>query len=208
MNILRFRAAGVWSAVTAGTLAVAMAGVPEVMLLAQAPGPGFAELLTQCCTAAALVASVALWLTATEVAWRVLRSGREAGREAGREPGRGRARTIGPVRRLLLAACGVGVLAAATPAHAGPPHPPAPPPTSLAGLPLPDRPVDGPSPATTIRVRPGDTLWAIATRALGPGASGADVTTYWRRIHARNAAVIGADPDLIHPGQTLRLPEP
>jgi nucleoid-associated protein YgaU len=104
----------------------------------------------------------------------------------------------------------VGVLAAATPAVAAPPDPPGPGPASLAGLPLPDRPVDGPQPheGRTIRVGAGDTLWAIARRQLGPGASGADVTAHWRRVHARNAAEIGPDPDLIRPGQTLRLPEP
>ena len=75
----------------------------------------------------------------------------------------------------------------------------------LAGLPSPDRVVGSvpPAPATrtspTHVVRPGDTLWDIAEAELGGGAQ-------WQRIHALNRAVIGADPDLIHPGQELRLP--
>ncbi|MBU2697733.1 hypothetical protein CCO04_21820 [Pimelobacter sp. 30-1] len=69
--------------------------------------------------------------------------------------------------------------------------------------------MDGAAPARSriVQVRPGDTLWAIAARALGPEASAADVTAYWRRIHARNAPVIGPDPDRIRPGPVLHLPE-
>jgi nucleoid-associated protein YgaU len=59
---------------------------------------------------------------------------------------------------------------------------------------------------TTVRVRPGDSLWLIAERALGPGATDARVAAYWPRIRARNAAVIGDDPDLIRPDQRLQLP--
>jgi hypothetical protein len=45
-------------------------------------------------------------------------------------------------------------------------------------------------------VRPGDTLFRIAA------AHGTD----WRTVHATNAAVIGADPARIFPGQLLTLP--
>jgi len=55
-------------------------------------------------------------------------------------------------------------------------------------------------------VRPGDTLWGIAARHLGPGADEADVAAAWPRWHAANRAVIGQRPDLILPGQVLRLP--
>lgn len=58
---------------------------------------------------------------------------------------------------------------------------------------------------TTHRVRPGDTLWSIAERRM-PGAAPTEIDAGWRRIHRANRAVIGADPDLIIPGTTLRLP--
>ncbi|WP_371672476.1 LysM peptidoglycan-binding domain-containing protein [Streptomyces sp. NBC_00289] len=44
-------------------------------------------------------------------------------------------------------------------------------------------------------VRPGDTLSAIAARH----------GTTWQRLHAANRAVLGADPDLIVPGQRIEL---
>lgn len=55
-------------------------------------------------------------------------------------------------------------------------------------------------------VRRGDTLWAIAARGLGPGASAAEIAAAWPRWFAANAAVIGPDPDLLLPGQLLRPP--
>jgi nucleoid-associated protein YgaU len=49
----------------------------------------------------------------------------------------------------------------------------------------------------------GDTLWAIAAAQLGPGATDAQVVARWHDLYARNAAVIGGDPDLLLPGQLL-----
>ena len=43
---------------------------------------------------------------------------------------------------------------------------------------------------------------------LPPGAGPARVTACWHRIHELNRDVIGDDPDLIQPGQRLRLPPP
>lgn len=57
----------------------------------------------------------------------------------------------------------------------------------------------------TYRVRPGDTLWAIAARALGDPYR-------WPEIFRRNAGrrmadgIIFLDPDLIRPGWVLTLP--
>ncbi len=56
-------------------------------------------------------------------------------------------------------------------------------------------------------VRPGDTLWAIAERALPAPATDDDIDTQWRAWYVANAAVIGADPDLIQPGQLLLAPQ-
>lgn len=58
----------------------------------------------------------------------------------------------------------------------------------------------------TVVVRPGDTLWALARDRLPDRAGDADVLALVARTHAANRAVVGADPDLLHPGQRLRLP--
>ncbi|GIL35573.1 LysM peptidoglycan-binding domain-containing protein [Phycicoccus sp. DTK01] len=55
-------------------------------------------------------------------------------------------------------------------------------------------------------VHRGDSLWTLAARHLGPGASDAEVARAWPRWYAANRAVIGADPDLLLPGQVLRAP--
>lgn len=55
-------------------------------------------------------------------------------------------------------------------------------------------------------VRPGDSLWSLTERELGPQATPAQVAAAWPRLYAANRRVIGPDPDLIHPG--LRLVRP
>jgi len=57
-----------------------------------------------------------------------------------------------------------------------------------------------PAPSTpkTYTVKPGDTLWAIAKKTLGDGGR-------WREIYNNNTNVIGKDPNLIFPGQVLRI---
>ncbi|GAA3826447.1 LysM peptidoglycan-binding domain-containing protein [Nocardioides panacisoli] len=190
----------VWLTVTAAVGALVQVTTP--VLVAPAPRDDFAGLLVAGCAAAALAAAGWLWLVTTSVVLEVVRD-RHAARPS-----------AGALRRLVLAACGVAVLTGtAAPAGAAP-HPVSP----LDGLPLPDRAVGtaaphrlAPAPAetgrpATVRVRPGDSLWLIAERALGPRATDARVAAYWRRIQARNAAVIGDDPDLIRPDQRLQLP--
>jgi nucleoid-associated protein YgaU len=61
-------------------------------------------------------------------------------------------------------------------------------------------------PADEVVVLRGDTLWSIAARHLGPTATGAEITAEWHRWLATNRDVIGADADLILPGQELRAP--
>ena len=58
----------------------------------------------------------------------------------------------------------------------------------------------------TVEVQPGDTLWAVAARSLGPGASDAAIAAEWPRWYGANASVIGPDPDLLQPGQVLVAP--
>lgn len=66
-------------------------------------------------------------------------------------------------------------------------------------------PETGSHPAGVV-VTPGDTLWSLAGRTLPPGASPQQVERRWREIYAANREVVGADPDLIRPGQRLVLP--
>ncbi len=112
------------------------------------------------------------------------------------------------VRRLVLAACGVALASTvAAPAQAGtdgarPDHPNDP----LSGLPLPQR-AEGPAHSRdqVVVVRPGDTLWALAEHDLPPSATDRQVSARWHAVYSRNRGVIGADPDLIQPGQVLKL---
>lgn len=53
--------------------------------------------------------------------------------------------------------------------------------------------------ARTYTVKPGDSLWVIASEFLGNGAR-------YPEIYQLNKDTIGPDPDLIHPGQVLTLP--
>jgi hypothetical protein len=53
----------------------------------------------------------------------------------------------------------------------------------------------------------GDTLWSVARRHLGPGASDAEVAAAWPHWYAANRDVIGPDPDVLLPGQVLRRPD-
>jgi hypothetical protein len=104
------------------------------------------------------------------------------------------------LRRVVLVACGVAVVAAAAPSYAAGER------EALDGLPLPDRPT-GSVVVRPLRghavhvVRPGECLWSIA---VGRGAD--DPARLAARIYALNRRTIGADPDLIQPGQRLILP--
>lgn len=66
-------------------------------------------------------------------------------------------------------------------------------------------PIRGHEPAPVV-VRRGDTLWSIAARHLGAGATDADVAREWPRWWRANRAVVRADPDLLLPGQVLAPP--
>ncbi|WP_329484730.1 LysM peptidoglycan-binding domain-containing protein [Kribbella sp. NBC_01484] len=57
-----------------------------------------------------------------------------------------------------------------------------------------------------VDVRAGDSLWSIAARELGPNASAEAIAARWPEWYAANRQVIGSDPDLILPGQVLRIP--
>ena len=65
---------------------------------------------------------------------------------------------------------------------------------------------DGGTTRDAVVVVPGDCLWTIAARAIGPDATDAEVAVAWPRWYARNRVTIGADPDLLIPGMVLRPP--
>ena len=96
----------------------------------------------------------------------------------------------------------------------------------LDGLPLPDRVAGGEDDRSrgldpdrargrapdgaravdrTVRVAPGDCLWSLAARLLPQGSPTGTVANGWRLLYAANREVVGPDPDLVHPGQVLRI---
>lgn len=211
----RARAAALWTAVTSAVVVLARVAATTVRDAAVAPAPTFADLLVAGSAVVAVLAGGWLWVVTATVALDVLRAGDGAGARAG----------VGPVRRALLTACGVAVLVAAAQPASGDTGPDAPAPAGvrgdhpLAGLPLPDRATGGDGsgvavraeprpqrPDEVVRVRPGDSLWAVARAALGPAATTGEIAAHWPAIYRANRAVIGDDPDLIHPGQRLHLP--
>jgi nucleoid-associated protein YgaU len=100
--------------------------------------------------------------------------------------------------------------AAATPTPAAPPASiatptPAATPTPVAApTPRPSPPLPGgeggtaASTAASIQVRPGDTLWDLAAAHLGDPMR-------WPLLHEANRGIV-KDPNLIYPGQSLRIP--
>lgn len=56
-------------------------------------------------------------------------------------------------------------------------------------------------------VQPGDSLWSIAARHLGPMASDAAVAKAWPQWFAANKHAIGENPDVLLPGQVLQAPD-
>lgn len=206
------RCLAVWSAVSAGTAAALLAVHAElqtVLSLAHGglAGRPFDALLLMASAVVLTACAIWFWLVTTLTVARAV-TGR-VGRVRGCPDG---------VRRLVLAACGLTLLVVASPASAdtlagSPPGPEQP--HVLAGLPYPDRatmpaaePATAPAPGSEVRVAPGDTLWSIAEESLGSSTdiTEADVERRWRAIWHANRAEVGPDPDLIHPGTTLRLP--
>ena len=63
-----------------------------------------------------------------------------------------------------------------------------------------------PPPTGAYTVQPGDSLWDIAQRLLGPEATAHEIDQTWRVIYRDNHTTIGADPNRLVPGQVLRIP--
>jgi nucleoid-associated protein YgaU len=156
------------------------------------------EVLPVAALGALVLLAVAARLVAA-LAGRLAAAARRSGRAAASAGG-----ALG-VRGLLLALAGTATTAAGSVATVGAaaasPSPVASParhataPTARASA----------QPATYV-VRPGDSLWAIAARHLGPGASDAAVAAEWPRWYRANHAVIGSNPSLLHVGTRLAVP--
>lgn len=84
-------------------------------------------------------------------------------------------------------------------------------PVAQPGLvsPLPVRSTADPAGARRqVPVRAGESLWTIAARELGPGASEVEIAARWPLWYQANRSVIGADPNVLLPGQLLSPPPP
>lgn len=215
------RCAAVWGATTlvAGSLQWwLLPGAAASLRTARAAR--FEDVLVIACELAALACTTWLWLLVTLVVLDLVR-----GRDSGRRCGVPRA-----LRRAVLAAGGISLVGGlAAPGHAGEGTPgPEAVAQLLVGLPLPDRTTsttawvrqvsDRAAPAAPTRVphrrpapgqvtvHPGDTLWDLAAATLPGSTSNAEIDRRWREIYEHNRSAIGADPDLIRPGQRLVLP--
>ena len=198
-RVTRARCLTVWGVATGGAAGLVAWALPVALA---GPGDSFDTALVWACAGAVAAATSWLWVVATVVTTDALRG-------------------LAPVRRGVPAGVRTVVLVLGGAAIAGGLASPAVAagqgaagPQVLAGLRLPERVAVGPAAApvsqhvsqpvgmpaaTTVRVAPGDTLWDIAARRLGAGAS-------WPAIYALNRDVIGPDPGVITPGQRLVLP--
>lgn len=220
-----FRCTVVWLGASLGSAATAWLLRSEVAALGHAATweSGFEAALVPVCAGAVVLCAAWFWCVTTVTTVEVLR-----GASPDALAGRG-----GAARRLVLTLCGVAVASQlAAPAHAVPGADRPDDLPSLAGLSVPDRAVAGvvgqrksrrvlplarpgfrdvtraagSTRVQDVAVRPGDSLWSIAEGVLGPEADVARLVDHWHRTYAANRDVIGADPDLILPGQHLSLP--
>ncbi len=193
MPVSRRRCLAVWGTATLGATGLVAWSLPVALA---GPGDTFDTVLVRGCAAAVTAATCWLWVVATVVTTDALRGlvTVRRGIPAG-------------VRTALLVLGGAAIagglaspVVAAGQVHAGP--------QVLAGLRLPERVAVAPAAVAApissrteaaVEVAPGDTLWDIAARRLGAGAS-------WPAIYALNRDVIGPDPGVIRPGQRLVLP--
>jgi nucleoid-associated protein YgaU len=102
--------------------------------------------------------------------------------------------------RILTLIALVGVLMATGVAGAAPDQrvrlPVSPPPAGEAAV--------GPD---TVVVAPGDHLWKISERRLGPASPDEVIAPYWLEvIQANTPRLRSGDPDLIYPGEVVELP--
>jgi len=63
-----------------------------------------------------------------------------------------------------------------------------------------------PPPTVAYTVQPGDSLWDISRRLLGPRATAHEIDQTSQVIYRDNRTTIGANPNRLVPGQVLRIP--
>ena len=199
----RIRCLVVWTAASAGLGSVVV--VARIGVACAATRGGLRETpvdvaIAEVATVALLGCALWMWLATTAVVAEVLR-----GREWTEPVVRGVPGVPAGVRRVVLAACGVALVGGlAQPSYAHPAHGHR---SLLNGLPLPDRAVAAAHHAQpTVVVRPGDTLWSLTAADLPPGSPDRRIARRWHEVYAANRSLIGPDPDVIVPGQRLRLP--
>jgi hypothetical protein len=66
--------------------------------------------------------------------------------------------------------------------------------------------IEDKSTPSSVVVQPGDSLWSISEKVLGPNASPQRIVRGAEQIYALNRGLIGADPNLIFVGQELLVP--
>lgn len=219
----------VWLAVTAGATALGLALVPHVLASLQRPA-AFDTLLVACCEAALVAAGGWAWVVTGVVVHDAARGHHRRRRGVPAPVRRALLAACGtalagslaapsyatapvahrddrpasvlqglPLPERASTALHVARLVAGTAEHAQHPHRATP--RHRPGVPQ----SSAPRPRTVV-VTPGDTLWALAAASLPPGASDADVAARVALLHRTNRATVGPDPDLVLPGQELRLP--
>ena len=194
----------------ATALALAATGTLSTLIAALAPttdvdpAQPFADLLGQWCTLVLLGCAVWAWLVTLAVLLEAVRAGGPVAEHRRCLPT--------AYRRLVLSACGLALtggafspaLATPGPIHLVPPHI-----TAVATTAPTPAHASTPAPGLTddIVVRPGDSLWRLAAERLPGDADDATIAHTWQRLYAANHDVVGADPDLILPGQRLARPQ-
>ncbi|MAS56044.1 LysM peptidoglycan-binding domain-containing protein [Nocardioides sp.] len=224
MNFFLPRCLLVW--LTVGSIAAAVARWAAADVTALRDAATFDAYLTAGAGAVLIGCAAWAWGVTTVVVACAVRD-----RDRSRPRDRTQPGVPGWARRVVLAACGIALVGAtqgspalATPGQIAPvtqrteDRGP-----SGLGLPLPDR-TTGPlreasrdraaigEVAATVAtgalhvVRPGESLWSIATDLLAPGTDDQDIGALVARLYRANRTVIGNDPDLIQPGHRLRTP--
>ena len=208
----RLRCLLVWTAVTVAVGPVGLVAAGPLQRVPLGLGPlrrtPLDVALTDLAAVVLVASAVWLWTVTTIVVMTALRGTQATGRSSRGVPA--------GVRRVVLAACGVALAGGLSqPSYAAGPHVRAAHHrhhSALAGLPLPDRAVSSPDhprrhhAPRTVRVRQGDSLWSLAAGDLPNGSPDAVIAARWRALYAVNRSLIGPDPDVIVPGQRLRLP--
>jgi nucleoid-associated protein YgaU len=67
-------------------------------------------------------------------------------------------------------------------------------------------PIRAGNPGPAVTVRPGDSLWTIASAELGPAATDPQIAIAWPYWYRANRQLIGRDPNLLRPGTRLNRP--